>query len=87
MLGNMRFDIEKNLTPTEKGNLNLLIMSLRRKDLLDKVNMDGVLTRNDVKEFIDPLKNLIANCEGDAGSAPVAAVVKSILAKFEAFLK
>ena len=90
MLGNMRFDINEKLTPNEKGNLNMLMMSMGRPDMLGKV-MGGSLTRNEVKDLIDPLKTLVANCENDSdpnsAAAMIAPVAKSILAKFEDFLK
>ena len=89
MLGNMRFNIDEQLTPNEKGNLNMLIMSMKRPDLLNKA-LGGSLTRNEVKEFIDPLKNLITNCENDddpnSAADLIGSVAKSILAKFEDFL-
>ena len=82
MLKNMRFDINKELTPGELGQINMLILSMGRKDLLDKVNMDGYLTRSDVKEFIGPFRNVAANAAG----SPMGAAAASILEKFEKFL-
>ena len=89
MLGNMRFDINENLTPNEKANLNMLFMSMKRPDLLNKA-MGGALTRNEVKDLIDPLKTLITNCENDndpnSAADLIGTVAKSILGKLEAFL-
>jgi hypothetical protein len=44
MLGNMRFDISKNMTPNEKAHLNMLMMSMGRPDMLGKV-VSGSHTR------------------------------------------
>lgn len=89
MLGKMRFDINEKLTPAEKGNLNMLLMSIGRADMIGKV-MGGSFTRNEVKDLIDPLRNLVANCENDSdpnSAAPmIGAAARSILGKFEAFL-
>ena len=82
MLKKMRFDVKKELTGAELGHVNMIIMSWRRKDLLDKVNMDGYLTRSDVKELIEPFRNVVANAPGE----PMAVISASIVEKFEKFL-
>ena len=82
MLKKMRFDTKKELTPAELGHVNMIIMGCGRKDLLDKVNMDGYLTRSDVKELIELFRNVAANAAG----GPMAVISASIVEKFEKFL-
>ena len=57
MLKKMRFDVKKELTGAELGHVNMIIMDWRRKDMLDRANLDGYLTRSDVKELIVPFRN------------------------------
>ena len=88
MLKNMRFNLNENLLPAEKGPLMMLLTSMGRQDMVSKV-VAGELTRNEVKDLIDPLRKLIANAEKDpASSSPlIASAARSILGKFESFLK
>ena len=88
MLKKMRFNLDENLQPTEKGPLMMLMTSMGRQDMVSKIAA-GELTRNEVKDLIDPLKKLIANAERDPASVSplIASVARSILGKFESFLK
>ena len=82
MLKNMRFDVKKELTGAELGHVNMIIMDWRRKDMLDRANLDGYLTRSDVKELIVPFRNVVANAPWE----PMAIISASIVEKFEKFL-
>lgn len=82
MLKKMRFEVKKELTPAELGHVNMIIMDWRRKDMLDRANLDGYLTRSDVKELIQPFRNVVANAPGE----PMAIISASIVEKFEKFL-
>ena len=82
MLKKMRFDVKKELTSAELGHVNMIIMDWRRKDMLDRANLDGYLTRSDVKELIVPFRNVVVNAPGE----PMAIISASIVEKFEKFL-
>ena len=90
MLNKMRFDLNENLLPTEKAHMTMLMMSMGRPDMLGKV-MGGELTRNEVKDLVEPLRRLVKNCENDtdpnSSAKSIGPIAKSILDKFDAFLK
>jgi len=85
-----KFLLDENLTPNEKGHLTMLMMSVGKSDLMGRI-LSGELGRNDVKELKVFLEKLIANCEADSepnsASEQIASVSRSIVAKFEDFLR
>lgn len=47
----MKLDVNKDLAPIEKTNVIMLVMKMKRKDILDQI-VEGYLKRGTVKELL-----------------------------------
>ncbi|MCR4558390.1 MAG: hypothetical protein K5779_11300 [Saccharofermentans sp.] len=80
----MKLDVNKDLAPIEKTNVIMLVMKMKRKDILDQI-VEGYLKRGTVKELLSVYQDMAAKNPND--KSDIMETCRSICKKFESFLK